>query len=286
MNGGAPDPRRNVWRQDLAAASLRGKVASARFVEGGTMRVTAALAPMRASPDAARAYVSEALYGERVEVYERKDGWAWGQLADDGYVGYLRLADLGENGPAPTHRVAALRSYLYPAADIKTPPRTLLSLNSPVAVEAVEGDFARLSGGVGFFIAADLAPLGEWESDFVAVAERFLGTPYLWGGRSSLGLDCSALVQMALASAGMACPRDSDMQAAELGAARDPRDLDAVRRGDLIFWRGHVAIACGGGELVHANAHHMRVAREPLRYAVSRIAAAGLNVTAIRRIGG
>lgn len=286
MSGDAPDPRRHVWREDLAAASLRGKVASAHFVEGRAMRVTAALAPMRGAPDEARAYVSEALYGERVEIYEQKDGWAWGQLAGDGYVGYLRLADLGGEGPVPAHRIAALRSYLYPAADIKTPPRALLSLNSPVAVEAVEGDFAQVFGGGGFVVAADLMPLGEWERDFVAVAERFLGTPYLWGGRSSLGLDCSALVQMALAAAGVACPRDSDMQAAELGAPRDPARLEDVRRGDLLFWRGHVAIACSESELIHANAHHMRVEREPLHEAVARIAASGLKVTAIRRIGG
>ncbi|HXK53519.1 MAG TPA: NlpC/P60 family protein [Hyphomicrobiales bacterium] len=279
----APDPRRHPWRSDLAAASLRGKVPSARYVEGREMRVVCGQSPLRAAPDPGGSFTSEALFGETFTVFEEREGWAWGQLASDGYVGYLAASALGAPGLAPTHRVGALRSYLYPGPDIKVPPLDLLSMNSLVAVEAVEGGFARLAGS-GYMTARHLCALPQAENDFVAIAERFVGTPYLWGGRSSLGLDCSALVQMALAACAIACPRDSDMQQNELGEPVDPGRLDEVARGDLIFWRGHVAIAAGAGMLVHANAHHMMVVREPQDAAVARIAAAGLEVRAIRRL--
>ena len=163
-----------------------------------------------------------ALHGERVTIYEVSDeGWSWGQLERDGYVGWLPASELGDEGPPPTHRVAALRTLVFRGPDIKQPPLASLSLGSRVFVARVNGDFAVSEAG-GFIPARHLAPIAEREPDFVAVAQRFVGTPYLWGGRSSLGIDCSGLEQVALQAAGIECPRDSDMH--------EPRAVDAETR--------------------------------------------------------
>ncbi|MYZ50071.1 NlpC/P60 family protein, partial [Propylenella binzhouense] len=238
-------------------------------------------------PDAAR--LTEALRGETVRVFDRDaEGWAWGQLAADGYVGWLALDDLDAQAPAPTHRVAAVRTLLFAGPDIKSAPLAGLPLGAAVALRGESEDRNARYGLVapaGAIVMQHLRPLGAaWETDFVAVAERFLGVPYLWGGKTSLGLDCSGLVQVALAAAGVAAPRDTDMQAAETGLplplAPDPTPL---RRGDLVFWRGHVGIMQDGERLLHANAHHMAVASEPLREAAARLAAKGSAVIALRR---
>src|SRR5690606_16317674 len=206
----------------------------------------------------------------------------------DGYVGYVSSDALAAPGAAPTHRVAALRTFLYPGPDLKLPPLCAVSIGARLVVTGeVERSgitYALLADGSAAF-AGHLAPLDTFEPDFVAVAERFVGTPYLWGGRTSLGLDCSALVQVSLAVAGIAAPRDSDQQAAALGTALElPVAPDALHRGDLVFWRGHAAIARGQGSLVHANAHHMAVAIEPADIAFARIAASGSAVVAVRRV--
>ncbi|MGY2048114.1 C40 family peptidase [Methylobacterium sp. JK268] len=268
-------------RPDLADSRLRGLVEAARFVDGMPRRVAAALAPLRRAPRDDAALDTEALRGEAVTVFEVAEGWAYAQLDADGYVGYLPAAALGAPDPVPTHRVAALRSFVYPAPDLKRPPLAPVSFGARLAVEGSEGAYARLAGG-GYVYAAHLADLSRRESDHAATAARFLGTPYLWGGRSSLGLDCSALVQLSLGAAGLAAPRDADLQEAELGA---PVARDGIRRGDLVFWRGHVGVMLDAERLVHANGHHMAVAIEPLAEAEARILAAGGGpVTAVRRL--
>lgn len=285
MSGAAPDPRRSAWRADLAAAELAGSVAAPRYAAGEPRRVVAAVADLRRAPAADAPLDTQALFGEEVRVFDERDGWAWGQLAADRYVGYLPSAALGASGPAPTHRLAALRSYVLAEPDIKRPPVMFLSMNARLAVEGMRDGFARLAGGAGFVWAGHLAPCDTPARDFVTVAEMFVGTPYLWGGKTSLGLDCSALVQLALDAAGLACPRDSDMQAAELGeAVPGPVDAAGLRRGDLLFWPGHVGLMRDGGTLLHANAHHMAVASEPLAAARERNAATGLDVAAVRRL--
>jgi cell wall-associated NlpC family hydrolase len=182
---------------------------------------------------------------------------------------------------APTHRISALRTYVYPEPDGKTPPLALLSLNAAIAAPRKEGKFLALNGG-GFVVASHAAPVGTAEPDFVAVAEAFVGTPYLWGGRTSIGTDCSGLVQLALEAAGHASPRDADMQAQELGRVIDPKA--ALRRGDLVFWEGHVGIMTSGKDFLHANAFHMAVAAEPFAQAKRRIKAAGYEVSCVRRL--
>ena len=210
------------------------------------------------------------------------EGWAWGQLAADGYVGWLPENALAPPGAAPTHKVTALRTLVFPGPSIKLPPLEALPSRRARGRRARRGS---LGGDVGRFVCAGGAPCAARrnETDFVAVAERFLGTPYLWGGKTALGLDCSGLVQVALTACGVSCPRDSDMQEKALGTAV-AADPSALLRGDLIFWKGHVAIVRGPDSLLHANAHHMAVAIEPVAQAVARIRDAGSEITSIRRI--
>jgi hypothetical protein len=282
------DPRTTPARPDLAAYHLKGKVEAARFVEGTELEVRDAQAPVRheAAPDAP--LDTEALHGERVTIYEENgEGWCWGQLRADGYVGWLPANALRPPGPAPTHRVAALRTFVFPGRSIKAPPVDALSLGSRVAAKPQQGaassELTVLESG--FHVPTrHLAPIENHEPDFVAVAERFVGIPYLWGGKTSLGLDCSGLVQIALMASGVTCPRDSDMQERALGTALPIDDPAGLRRGDLMFWKGHVAIVRDRDSLVHANAFHMAVAIEPIAAALRRIADAGSPVTAVKRI--
>ena len=280
----ALDPRLTPARADIAAKHLEGKVEAARFVEGEPREVVEPQAPLRRAPSPEAPLDTEALKGERVTVYETTDeGWAWGQLESDGYVGWLPAGALRSPGPAPTHRVVALRTLAFPGPSIKLPPLEALPLGCRLAVARIETPFALTASG-GFIPARHVAPLDVSESDFVAVAERFVGAPYLWGGKTSLGLDCSGLVQVALTACGSRCPRDSDMQEKALGQPVAAADLSDLRRGDLLFWKGHVAIVRDRATLLHANAFHMAVAAESLSEAIARIRAAGSEPTSVRRL--
>lgn len=279
------DPRVTPARGDIAAKRLEGLVGAERFVAGEMRAVIDPQAPLRRmrAPDAP--LDTEALYGDRVIVYEDDgEGWSWGELEADGYVGYLPQQALAPVGPDPTHRVAALRTFVFPGPSIKATPLMALTLGCRVAVVRFDRGFGWLAAG-GCIPEQHLAPAGSVEPDFVAVAERFLGAPYLWGGKTSLGLDCSGLVQTALTAAGITCPRDSDMQERALGAPLDdPGDARGFQRGDLVFWKGHVAIVRDEATLLHANAYHMAVAIEPTIAALERIAASGSQVTSVRRL--
>lgn len=279
------DPRLTPARPELAAAHLRGQVEAARFVEGTLQQVIDAEAPLRQAPAPDAALLTEALMGERVTVYETtEEGWAWVQLEADNYVGWLPANALAAPGPAPTHRVAALRTLVFPGPSIKLPPAASLPLGARLSVARTQGTLAVTAAG-GFVPAQHLAPIDSVEADFVAIAERFLGTPYLWGGKTSLGLDCSGLVQVALTACGIACPRDSDMQENALGDLVAPNDnFSNLQRGDLVFWKGHVAIARDATMLLHASATHMSVVIEPVAEAIARIRGRGSKVTAVRRI--
>jgi cell wall-associated NlpC family hydrolase len=262
------DPRTTLLRPDLASRALEGLVAAPAYADPRPMRVVTAAAGVHRAADAASEQMDQMLFGETFEALAEAGGWAWGQARRDGYVGFVRLDDLGAPVEAATHRVAAIRTYAFAEPSIKARALGPFSVNALVAVEAEDGRFRKAEGG-GWFVAEHLAPIGVFETDPVAVAERFLGAPYLWGGRESLGVDCSGLVQQALFACGRACPRDADQQQA-LGRAVESEEL---ARGDLVFWRGHVAMMLDATRILHANAHHMATAIEPLAQAVARIAA-------------
>jgi len=278
------DPRLTPARPDLAAKYLEGKIEAARFVSGETFEISDAITPLLDAPSSGATLLTQALKGERVTIYDRtSEGWAWGQLGRDGYVGWLPDSSLAKPGAAPTHKITAIRTFAFPGPSIKLPPLTTLVMDSFLTVTREDGAFAVTREGW-YLPRQHLGKLDRFEKDFVEVAERFLGTPYLWGGKSSLGIDCSGLVQMALNAAGTGCPRDSDMQQDGLGRTLDPAESKKLRRGDLIFWKGHVAIARDADSIVHANAHHMATAIENTRDAIARIKAAGSEVTSIKRL--
>lgn len=272
------DPRLTLARDGIAARSLEGIVSADRYLDTTVRQTKAPTVALRRAPASAAEQLDQLLFGELFEVLDEADGWAFGQAKRDGYVGYVETAALGTSS-TPTHTVRALRTYGFSAPSIKAPPVGLYSMNALLAAEGREGRFVKTAGG--WFVEEHLAPIGQHEPDYVAVAERFVGTPYQWGGRESLGLDCSGLVQQALYASGQACPRDSDQQA----AMGESIEVAALRRGDLVFWRGHVAMMTSETDIIHANGWHMAVAVEPLAEAVTRISqTGGGELTACRRL--
>lgn len=278
------DKRITPARADLAASHLRGKVEALHYVDGAIMQVIDPSVPLRAVPTPEAPLDTEALHGEAVTVYEEnEEGWSWGQLMRDGYVGWLPSNALSKTVEQATHRIGALRTFVFPKADIKSPPVASLSFGSVCSVKREEENFVVTQRG-GFIPKRHVVPLDFREADAVAVASRFLGTPYLWGGKTSGGIDCSGLVQISLQSAGYDCPRDSDMQQKIGTSIPFSGNLKALSRGDLIFWKGHVGFYTGEGKLLHANAFHMAVAEEPLAEAIARIAGSGSEILDIRRL--
>lgn len=280
-----PDKRLHAWRDDLADARLEGTVTAKRFVVGARRQVASGSAPLRAALVPDTVLVSELLFGETVLVFEEEDGIAWVQSEHDGYVGYTDGAALGAAVHAPTHRVAMTHTCIYPEPNIKAPVRDILPMDAAVTVTGTEKRYSALAGG-GWVPTRHLAAEGAYEDDFVAVAERFMGVPYVWGGRTSRGMDCSGLTQIALRRCGIDTPRDSDMQEAGPGSPVPFGGDDSVlRRGDLVFWPGHMGIYHGGGQLLHANATDMCVALAPLAEVVAWIMKVeGNPVSSVRRI--
>ncbi len=269
------DKRVTLARADLADAALQGIVPADRYERTTAWRCAVPAASIRRAPGAEAEQLDQLLFGETFRVLESAGGWGWGQADRDGYVGHVRLDDLAQGVLAATHRVSAVRAHAFSAPDLAAPSVGLFTLNALVVVEAEEGLFCK-GEGTGWFARAVLAPIGEPEDDPAGVAERFLGAAYVWGGRSGLELDCSALVQHALHACGKACPRDSDMQAL-LGR---PAPADGLQRGDLVLWKGHLGMMLDAERLLHANATFMQVSIEPLATAVARIG----EPTAYRRV--
>jgi len=269
------DTRRIPVRHDLAAEHLCGQVEVEKFVEGRLMAVGASIINLVRNADPDTNLATQLLYGEGFTVYDEiaDMGLAWGQSERDGYVGYVPSAGLIEPLKGRIETVSALSALVFSEPDFKSQLLGSYSLGCRVAVEDEENGYARLSEGI-YTPLVNLAPV---TSDFVDVAEKFIGSPYLWGGRSYFGLDCSGLVQLALQAVGVDAPRDSDMQEAELGSFVE----GLVQRGDLVFWDGHVGIMRDSENLLHANVHHMAVVSEPLADVIVRADSA---ITGTRRL--
>ena len=279
---GEPDPRAWPVRTDLAADFLRGQVVRDRYASGVHYRVRVDVLSLRARPDKAAGRVSELLFGEDILVYDIDGAWAWGQCQTDGYVGYARIDGLAEaQDTAPDHEPVVLRSTVYSRPDFRSEPVRPLHLGSRLTVLDRHADYVLTDAG-GWVFARHLERFGQCREPHVAAARRFLGTPYLWGGRSSFGLDCSALVQLALARAGRAAPRDSDQQEAAVGGVVEA-GIAAAMCGDLLYMPGHVAMMTTNDRVIHANVHHMAVEEEPLEAFLRRLTALNLTITTVRR---
>ncbi|HXJ01648.1 MAG TPA: C40 family peptidase [Micropepsaceae bacterium] len=275
------DKRVTPARLDLAAAHLQGLVNAAKFVEGRVAQVSRGVVGLHGAPIESAGLRTQLLFGEDFAIYEDKHGWVWGQAASDGYVGFARADGFGAQPPA-THRVIALSTPLLNAPDVKKGVRDMLPMNARVAVTEESARFARLANG-GYVFAGHLVPVDAPLPHWVSVAEQFVGVPYLWGGRTAAGLDCSGLVQTALAAGGTQALRDTDMQENALGTAIA---LDSeLKRGDLLFWKGHVALMLDATRVIHANGYFMQVSVEPLAEVRERtLAQENLPIRTIKRL--
>ena len=273
------DPRRTPANDRVIAAHLKLAPSGSQVaVTGQRAQIIAPVVDLLRREEGPRD--RQLLMGDVVTVYENRAGWAFVQAVKDDYVGYVPTDAVGNDVPL-THWVSAPATHLYERADFKSPDVHALSLGSFVQVLDQEGLFSRTP--MGFAPTKHLSRLGENQRDPVAVAQALIGTPYLWGGNSRWGIDCSGLVQMACLACGITCPGDSDQQEAELGILLP--NGTSPQRGDLLFWKGHVAWVSDTNTLLHANAHHMAVVLEPLADAISRIEAQGDGpVTAHKRL--
>ncbi|MEO0730746.1 MAG: C40 family peptidase [Pseudomonadota bacterium] len=285
-----PDRRLHAYRADLADAALKGVVEAERYRAPTSARVIATNTGVYRDPSQTSEMENEALANEQISVFDRADGWAWVQLARDSYVGYIREAAITET-PAnqATHIVTAPKSFVFAEASIKSRVVAPIFLNTMFAVtpdaDAAKAGFLKLANDKGFVCVQHAADADAVAGDYVNIAQSFCYAPYLWGGVTYHGLDCSGLIQMALMAAGIPCPRDTDMQEQALGRSVDAGP-GSMRRGDLVFWTGHVAMMLDGTHMIHANAHHMLVTIEPADAVIGRAAGAGSKITSVRRLDG
>ena len=279
------DKRLTPARPDLAAEHLRERIKAEAYAPGRRMQVRVSHVNVQRKPSDDAPTDTQALYGETLIAYEDKDDWCWVQLDRDRYVGYICAEALTEKIIKPNHRVRARHTMIYSAPDIKSPPLDALPFGAEVHIVSADAQFSQ-TDSAGFIFSRHLAPNDQPLGEFVGLAELFLHTPYLWGGKTDMGIDCSGLAQVALAAAGVAAPRDTDMMEAALGHPADvDESLRGLRRGDLVFWRGHVGIMQSEEMLLHANAHFMMVTSEPLIVARDRIRAnASSEITSVRRV--
>ncbi len=276
------DARLNAYRPDLADERLRNEVRAQAYTAGKPASAIAPLVALRKQPHPEAPCETQILYGEEVTVFDEHDGWSWVQISRDRYVGYVETAALGRHVAQAAHQVIVPASLIWHLPDLKTPPVGRFYMTSTLSVSRIEGDYARLIDGR-YMIARHLAALSMPLRDPASIAMMYEYTPYLWGGKTYAGLDCSGLVQIAWHACGLDCPRDSDMIETSIGEPIEPSSLRPLRRNDLVFWKGHVGMMLDESRLIHANGHHMLVKVEPLHEAVERIARLYGPVTGYRR---
>lgn len=262
----ALDPRVNAYRPDIADIALANLVAAPYYAVPDLYRLMRPSAMLTAEPGEGAPAISQLLHGETFAVLDVSGGWAWGYCRHDHYVGYLPADMLARDMAEPTHRVTARSALVFSDAGIKSPLVETLPMGALIRTEDRTGDFVRTAHG--FIHQRHLGALTQVESDPVAVAERLTGAPYLWGGRSGAGLDCSGLVQLTLGACGIPAPRDSDQQCERLG---EEVAHDQLRRGDLVFFPGHVGLMVDAERIIHANAYWMAVTVDPLADVVARL---------------
>jgi hypothetical protein len=281
---GSFDKRITPFKDGLTDQAFQGLLRAQTFVVGEVMGCGAASSAVRSGPSPKAEQVNQLLFGERFKVIERSRDFVWGQALRDGYVGYVSASDLTRDWLIPTHFISTLRTFVFSEPNLKSSIVCSLSQNALISVSEHEGRFAKIED-LGWVFINHISDFTEFSQDYVSIAHTYLNAPYQWGGRESDGLDCSGLVQQAFYACGHACPRDSDMQS-ELGYPLDiGSDLKGLDRGDLVIWRGHIAIMCDQDHIIHANGYHMKTVIEPLREAVVRIEAAGSGLpTGFRRL--
>ena len=273
----------NAYRADIAAQKLYGKVQSEKFVESVLYQIKTPIAQLRNAPNPMAEHATQALLGELIDVYEIKDGFAWGQLKRDDYVGYIAISDISQEIQTPTHKVCAMRTNAYDGAKVQAQIIHNLPFGALVLpTDRRENGFVWCEG-IGFVFENHICPIESAFEDPVALAEQMLGTPYVWGGNSPLGIDCSGLVQTCYGACGIELPRDARLQEARGQNLEINDDLSGLRRGDLVFWRGHVAIMMDEANIIHATSFTMMVSIEPLKVARTRIDKLGIPIRSIKR---
>jgi cell wall-associated NlpC family hydrolase len=278
------DPNLNPYRSDLAARKLEGLVDADRFVDPTLYQVTGGVASLRKFGCDDGEQLSQALHGDIIEIYEEIDGFGWGQMQSDGYVGWFDMATLSSPILPVTRKVATLRTYAYSSPSAKAPPHYLLSLGARVCETGEKQNGFVFCARAGWVYDAHLASVDTKALDAVAIAEQFAEAPYQWGGVESLGLDCSGLVQTAFKAAGFEMPRDSYMQRTLGTQVNIGMNFSGLKRGDIICWRGHVAIMLNETNIIHSNGYHLKVARETLADAAGRISAQYGDILSVRRL--
>lgn len=279
------DLRITPFRRGIAAAHLKGVVEAQTYNEGKTVQIVVPELAIRSEPMITSGMESQALKGQIATCYGEENGFSLIQMQDDEYVGWVITQGISEKFTSTTHKITALKTYIYSDESIKSLPLAALTQGTSITIAHVGEKFSRLFDG-SYVFTPHIAPISAHATDWVQSALLYLNCPYLWGGKTSSGLDCSALVQLALATQGIKAPRDSDQQEAALGqeVAIQSGHMPKVQKGDLLFWKGHVAICLDENTILHANAHHMSVQKEPLLEALKRIDASGTALKSIKRL--
>ncbi|HHL42528.1 MAG TPA: NlpC/P60 family protein [Hellea balneolensis] len=278
------DPRITPFKDGFAADHLKDKVDAKVYGAPIRQQIIMPVVPLHQRPATTSMMDTQLLLGTEFDMYDIAGSWAWGQEvtpAGFGYVGYVPKMTLAPPAFTPSHRVCVLRAPVFAKPDLKSPIRLDLPLNAKFLVEDTDGDYLKATG-FGYIHKNHICQQTDKDTDFVQFAELHLGLPYVWGGISSDGVDCSGLVQSALRAAGQDAPRDSDLQQKYLG--HEVKDYKQLRRGDLVFWLGHVGIMRDEKTLLHANAYHMTVASEPLEKATERISLSAGSILSIKRL--